>query len=116
MYTLLASNIIGKISPPPGTVPTASDPGSFVGGFLRASIYLLVIVAFVLGFIWLIFAGYGFIFAGDDSKKVASSWSKIYWILIGFIIILGAFAIIRLAEGFFDIKIISGGFNLPTIK
>ena len=116
MLNLLAQVDLGKITPPPGTLPsTGGDPSGFVAGAVRNGIYLLIIVAFVIGVIWMIFAGYGFIFAGDDSKKVASSWSKIYWILIGLLIILASFAIIRLAESFFGVKIIDN-IDLPTIS
>src|SRR5579872_6432154 len=111
---MAANPIIGTITPPSGTVPTANDPTTFTTSLIRNSIYLLITVAFVVGVIWMIFAGYSFIFAGDDSKKISGAWSKIYWILIGLIIVGGAFAIIRLAETFFGISIIDN-ITLPTI-
>lgn len=115
MLNLLAQVDLGKITPPTGTVPTASNPTTFATGLVRNSIYLLIIVAFVIGVIWMIFAGYSFIFAGDDSKKIGAAWSKIYWILIGLVIVVGAFAMIKLVQGFFGIDII-GNICLPTIK
>lgn len=116
MLNFLAQVDLGKINPAPGTVPTApGDPTSFVATIIRNGIWLLIVVGFVIALIWIIFAGYGFIFAGDDTKKVASSWSKIYWGLLGLVIIVGAFAIIKLAEDFFGVKIITGGLNLPIL-
>jgi len=63
----------------------------------------------------MIFAGLSFIFAGDDSKKVASAWTRIYMGLLGLVIVLGAFAIIKLVEWFFSVTIISGDLVIPTI-
>ena len=114
MNNLLAQVDLGKIKA--SGVPTAgANPTAFVASLVRNSIWLLVIAAVVIGLVWMIFAGYSFIFAGDDSKKVASSWSKIYWILIGLVIIVGSFAIIRLAETFFNVDILSGGLKLQPL-
>lgn len=104
---------IGTIKPP-DTIPTVDgDPTGFVAGFVRAGISFLITVAFIIGLIWMIFAGYSFIFAGDDPKTIAAAWSRIYWGLLGLVIVVGAFAIIKLVETFFDVKIISD-FKLPT--
>jgi len=99
----------------PGIVPdTGGDPTSFVAGLVRGSIQFLLIIAFIVALIWTIFAGFKFIFAGGDEKAVSSAWSQIYWGLIGMVVVVGAFAIIRLVEIFFNINIVSGGFQLPT--
>lgn len=116
MINFLAAVDLGKISPPPGTVSTGGDPSGFIAGAVRGGLSLLLIVAFVIGLIWMIFAGYSFIFAGDDPKKVSSAWSRIYWILIGLVVVGGSFAIIKLVEVFFDVKILSTTFKIPTIK
>lgn len=117
MLSLLSKVDLGKISPPPGAVPTTGgDPSGLVASIVRNGIWLLIIVGFIIGLIWMIFAGYGLIFAGDDPKKVASSWSKVYFGLLGLVIVVGAFAIIKLVEDFFGVSIISQGIKLPTIK
>lgn len=114
MFTLLSQVDLGKIKA--SGVPSASgDPTGFVAGAVRNGIWLLVIAAMVIGLIWMIFAGYSFIFAGDDTKKISSSWSKIYWILIGLVIVISSFAIIKLVETFFGFSIISGGLNLQPL-
>lgn len=104
---------LGRISPPPGmSVPTAENPTSFVAGIIRAGIQLLLIIAFVVFLIWIIIAGYRFIFASGDEKTVASAWAQIYWGLLGMAVILGSFAIIKLVETFFGVSIVTG-FQLP---
>lgn len=104
---------IGKIEAP-ANIPTAgTDPSAFVAGIIRAFIQILIIAAFIIALIWTIFAGYSFIFAGGDPKNISSAWSRIYWGLLGLVVVVGAFAIIKLVETVFDVTIISGGFQLP---
>ena len=104
---------LGKITPPAGTVPnTGGDPSGFVASLVRNGITLLIIVAFIIGLIWMIFAGYSFIFAGDDPKKVSSAWSRIYWGLLGLVIVVGSFAIISLVEAVFNVHFLSAPFKL----
>lgn len=106
---------VGVITPPQGTIPeTSGDPSTFVASLIRNGIWLMVIVAFIIAVIWMILAGLSFIFAGDDPKKVQAAWGKVYWGLIGLVIVIGSFAIIKLVETFFGITVISGGFQLPT--
>lgn len=115
MLNLLAVDL-GKITPPANTVPTTGgNPTKLVASIISNSIWLLIVTAFIIAVFWIIFAGLGFIFAGDDPKKISGSWSKIYWGLIGLVIIVGVFAIIKLVETFFGVSIISGGISLPVI-
>ena len=107
---------IGKIAPPPGTIPylnVAADPSNFIAGFIRNGVRLLIIVAFVVFLIWTIFAGFRFVFSGGDEKSISGAWSQIYWGLLGMAIIIGSFAIIKLVETFFGVTVISGPFNIP---
>ena len=104
---------LGRIIPPPGTIPDAgTDPSNFVASLIKNGITLLIIVAFVVALIWMIFAGYSFIFAGDDPKKVSSAWSRIYLGLLGLVIIIASYALIVLVETVFNVKFISAPFKL----
>lgn len=120
-YTLLASVSfaqvdLGKIAPPPGTVPDAgADPSGFVATLVRNSLTLLLIVSFVIALIWMIINGLRFILAQGDEKTISSAWSHIYWTLIGMAVIMGSFAIIKIVETFFQVTIISGDFRLPGL-
>lgn len=60
---------------------------------------LLVLINFIL-------AGYGFITATGDPKKVQDSWTKIWQSLVGLIIIVGALAFVSIAEAVFKIDIL----------
>lgn len=104
---------IGTINPPAGIPTVGGDPSGFVAGIIRGSIQFLLVTAFIIALIWTILAGYRFITAGGDEKTVASAWAQIYWGLIGMVVVLGSFAIIKLVEIFFNVNILSGGFQLP---
>ena len=114
MNKLLAQ--IGTINPPSGTVTIGEeDPTAFVGGFIQAGLQLLIIVAFIVTLLWTIFAGFRFLTSGGDPKNTGQAWSQIYYGLIGMLVVLSSFAIIKLVETFFGISIISGGsFQFPS--
>lgn len=111
MKNLIAQ--IGTISPPPGTPDSGGDPTEFIAGTVRAGIQLLLIVSFVAALLWTIFAGFRFVTSGGDPKSTGQAWTQIYMGLVGMLIIVGSFAIIKLIEGFFDISIITNGLILP---
>lgn len=108
---------IGTITPPGGTVPTvgSGQESDFVAGVVRNGLSLFLIIAFIIALIYFLIAGLMFIFANGDPKNVSSAWARIYWGIIGLVIVLSAFAIIKLVETFFKVQIISGPFSLPRI-
>ncbi len=137
-FSYFASPVFAIICPPEAPdcniVPTTNNPASigtiqnsnlpsipsggensFVAGIVRNGIQLLLIISFIVAFIWMILAGWQFIFAGGDSKNISTAWSRIYWGLIGMAVIMASFAIIKIVETFFGIDILSGGLSLPRI-
>ena len=104
---------LGTIEPPPTIPKVEGDPSGFVAGIVSAGLQLLLIVAFIVALIWTILAGYRFITASGDEKTISSLWQQIYFGLIGLVVVIGAFAIMRLVETFFGVDIISGTFLLP---
>ena len=83
---------------------------------VRAIIQFILVVAFVLAFIMLLIGGIRWITAGGDEKAVGSARNMITAALIGLVIVLVAFALIKLIETFFGVSIISGGVTIPTIE
>ena len=81
---------------------------------IRGAIQFILVVAFVLAFIFLIIGGIRWITAGGDEKGVAGARGMITAALIGLVIVLVSYAIIRLVEIFFGFNIITGGVNIPT--
>lgn len=83
---------------------------------VRAIIQFILVVAFVLAFIMLLIGGIRWITAGGDEKAVGSARNMITAALIGLVIVLVAFALIKLVETFFGVSIISGGVSIPTVQ
>jgi len=54
---------------------------------------LVFLAAGIFAFFQLIIAGYGFMAAAGDPKKVAASWAKIWQTLLGLVIIVGSFVL-----------------------
>lgn len=107
---------IGTINPGNNFVPTASgDPSVLAASIIKSIVTLLLIVAFIIALIWNILAGLKFITSNGDPKGISEAWSRIYWGLIGLVVVVGSFAIIKMVELFFNIDIITGGLKLPTI-
>lgn len=83
---------------------------------IQAVIKFILIVAFIAAFIMLLIGGIRWILAGGDEKAVSSARGTITAALIGLVIVLLSFAIIKLVEAFFGVTIISGDITIPTIQ
>ncbi|MCJ7805262.1 hypothetical protein MUP46_01320 [Patescibacteria group bacterium] len=94
IYTLTAAtdNIFGQVSPPPGVKEIGAGPEG-LGILLNRILQFLVVGAGVYALINLVIAGYGFMSAGDDPKKIAGSWARIWQTLLGLAFAAGAFVL-----------------------
>ena len=89
--------IIGEIDPPPG-VATWMDRysmGEVVGliPFATALLRLIITLAGLYAFLNIIIAGYQFMSAGGDSKKIGEAWSRIWQSLMGLLLVAGSFVL-----------------------
>ncbi len=103
---------IGTITAPAG-IPNPPNATIYTEGLIRNGISILIIVAFLAMFLWTIFAGFRFVTSGGDEKTVGQAWSSIYWGIIGMLVVVGSYAIVKLVEVFFNVDIITGGLRLP---
>jgi|SRR3989338_4430185 len=101
---------------PTDLVPETIRPIDDIVKVIRGAIQFILVVAFVLAFIFLIIGGIRWIVAGGDEKGVAGARGMITAALIGLVIVLVAYAIIRLVETFFEVTIISEGVTIPTLN
>src|SRR3989304_1383626 len=83
---------------------------------VRGIIQFILVVAFVLAFIMLLIGGIRWITAGGDEKAVASARNMITAALIGLVVLLVAYALIKLVETFFGVNIISEGVSIPNVR
>lgn len=87
------SNPFGTINPP---ASVAKDPGTGIGSLIQTVIWALIVIAGVYGLFNLILAGYAFLSAGDDPKKVAGAWAKIWQTALGLTVAAGSFILARI--------------------
>lgn len=93
---LAQNNPFGPISPPAGISNYAGTPAANIGHLLNIVLKTLVVGAGVYALINLVLAGYAFMSAGDDAKKVEGAWAKIYQTLLGLAFAAGAFVLAAL--------------------
>lgn len=67
--------------------------GGAIGKFLNTIFQTLIVIAGIYAVFNLILAGYAFMSAGDDPKKVAGAWAKIWQTLLGLTFAAGAFVL-----------------------
>ena len=84
-----ASDVIGIISPPiDAPVFGTATPQEGLIKILNVVLNLVLIVAAIFALFNFIIAGYNYIFANGDSKKVSEANQKIFFTLVGIIIIV----------------------------
>lgn len=115
MMKLLAqeTNPFGKINAPSPIAKYADNPAQGIGGLIQIVVWALIAGAGIYALINFVLAGYAFISAGEDPKKVAGAWAKIWQTALGLLVAAGS---IILASIFG--KLIFGDFNAilnPTI-
>ena len=91
---LLASDIVGSVTDPwgtinPGTYPSGSGQGLII--LLNNILKLLIVVAGIYSFLNLIVAGYSFMAAAGNPEKVTEAWNKIWQTLVGLLIVASSF-------------------------
>jgi len=99
------------------TITNIQGLASFsIGNFITAIIRIIIIAAFIIAFVFLLIGGIKWIVAGGETKAVEGARNMVTGALVGLIIVLAAFAIIKLIETFFAVSIISGTITLPTVN
>ncbi|OGD83901.1 hypothetical protein A2165_00215 [Candidatus Curtissbacteria bacterium RBG_13_40_7] len=110
-YLAIPTAVFAQNIVPEDTIGKVTD----LVAVIRAIIQFILIVAFVAAFIMLLIGGIRWITAGGDEKGVASARNMITAALIGLVVVLISYAIIRLVELFFGFNIITGGIEIPNI-
>ena len=85
------NNPFGAITAPQTTL--GNDPGLAIGKLIQLVIWLLIIGAGIYALFNLVLAGYSFMSAGEDSKKVAGAWAMIWQTMLGLALSAGAFVL-----------------------
>lgn len=89
-YILLQTPIFGGVTPPYAANSYSGTAGGLMV-FLSNILKLLFLIAGLFAFIKILIAGFGFISAGGEPKKIEQAWSNIWQSLIGLLIIVSSF-------------------------
>lgn len=76
---------LGHVAPPPELSAYTAGPSELISNIIRTAIAL----AAVYSLFNFILAGYTFLSAGDDPKKIQAGWAKIWQTVLGLTIVAG---------------------------
>lgn len=84
---------LGNI-PVPAPLATFGDPANGgIGNLLNLILKVIMVGGGIYALFNLVLAGYAFMGAGDDPKKMEGAWSKIYQTALGLLFMAGAFVL-----------------------
>ena len=94
MEKLIASSPFGTVNLPPEIASKyGGNAAQNIGRLLNTFLQILIVGAGIYALINLVSAGYMFMSAGDDPKKVAGAWARIWQTLLGLAFSAGAFVL-----------------------
>lgn len=99
---LLKGSILEKVN-----LGGSSGPSVFLNVYLPKFVELLLIFGSLSFFFMLIWGAISWILSGGDKASLEGAKNKITNAIIGMVLMIGSFAIIKLIESFFGIKILS---------
>ena len=88
------------------------DIGTLIGNIIIAS----MVIAGLMVFFYLIMGGIQYISSGGDKAQAEAARNRITYALIGLVIVVGSFAIIKLVEQFFGLNILKPTLPSATNK
>jgi len=85
-----------------------------IGKLISALVGLLLILAALMAFFFLILGGIQWITSGGDKAGMESARNKITHAIVGLIIVGAAWAVMILVQNFLGIQIIGGSISIPS--
>ena len=76
------AQIFGRVNAPPGVKEYNQGLTQFISNIVK----LMIVGAWIFALFNLTIAGYSFMTAGGDPKKIADAWAKIWQTLVGLLI------------------------------
>jgi len=89
----MLATFFGTVEPPEAIQKYGVDINAGPMKFANNILKLIIVGAGLFAFINIILAGYGFLSAGGDSKKVEAAWNKIWQSLLGLAFVAGSFVL-----------------------
>ncbi len=87
---------------------------SSVGKLISSLVGVLLILAALIAFFYLIMGGISWITSGGDKAAMESARNKITHAIVGLIIVGAAWAVMILVQQFLGVQIIGGTLSFPT--
>lgn len=87
------ANPFGTVAPPPGVVNYSGGGIAGLPTFINNLIKFMIVGAGIYALFNLVLAGYAFLSAGDDPKKIEGAWAKIWQTLLGLTFAAGSFVL-----------------------
>ena len=104
MNKILADNVFGTVEAPGSAFgERGTAPETAIANLIQTVIWVLIIGAGIYALFNLVLAGYSFMSAGDDSKKVAGAWGMIYQTMIGLAFSAGAFVWLQYSDNLYSV-------------
>jgi len=98
-------------------VPTPANVQDVdIGYVISAVIGILLVIAAIAAFIFLILGGLQWITSGGDKTGMEAARNKITSAIVGLIIVAAAWALMLLLGEFTGVKLLQGGLVIPTIE
>lgn len=93
---MAAESVIGEVTIPSpfGRYGNFNTEGRGLALFITNIIRLLFAVGGIVAFFNLIIAGFEYMTAAGDSKKLTAAWDRIWQSLLGLVLLVGSFALI----------------------
>jgi hypothetical protein len=96
--------------------PPVNYPNVELGSVISAVVGILLLVAAILAFLFLILGGIQWITSGGDKAGMEAARNKITAAIVGLIIVAAAWAIMLLVGQFIGFDLLKGNVPIPTIK
>lgn len=100
---LLSLSIDGKPITPPTGIPAPQT--GMVERVVNNAITLFMVVGLITSILVLVWAGIQWVTSGGDKQKIAAARARITWGIIGLVVILTSFLIIKAFDAFFGITL-----------
>lgn len=98
-------------------IPTPVNvPDVQIGNVISAVVGVLLIVAAIAAFLFLILGGIQWITSGGDKAGMEAARNRITAAIVGLIIVAAAWAIMLLIGQFIGFNLLGGTFRIPTIQ
>jgi hypothetical protein len=95
LYSLIAQSLFGDIKPPYAANSYSEDVSGLIIFFTNI-IRLVFLVAGLFVLVKIVLAGFAYITAGGEPKKLEQAWANIWQSLVGMLIMVSAFALAAL--------------------